>query len=96
MPPRQIKSWNFDEWNLAELAEHGITRRTVRQVAEESPRFRANKRNRAASHHMIGPDRGGAFWVICIVELPDQDHEWRAITGWAARQHEREWYRRSK
>jgi hypothetical protein len=92
----RIESWQWDEWNLEELADHGLTRRTVLQVSAEAPRFRGNiKKNRAASHMMIGPDKGGAFWVVCIVEL-DSEGIWRAITGWSARKHEIEWYRRTK
>ncbi len=78
-----------------QLAAHGITVAVVDQVSNEKPRFRRNKKGRAASHQMIGPDRGGAIWVICILEMPLRAGLWRAVTGWRARGSEQEWYRRS-
>jgi hypothetical protein len=46
----------------------------------------------AASHQMIGPDKSGAIFVICIAAIPGQPGLWRAITGWPADAAEREWY----
>lgn len=88
---RWIAEWEWDEDNLAELAAHGLARRTVLSVSTEAPRFRRNKRRRAATHQMIGPDSGGTMWVVCIVETAVQGR-WRAITGWKARDAERTWY----
>lgn len=68
----------------------------MEQMLREVPRFRKNKKKRAASHYMVGPDRGQAMWTICIVELPSQRGLWRAITGWPSEDSEKEWYRRSK
>lgn len=61
-----IDSWLWDDENEAHLAQHGVSRRIVEQVWLEQPKFRRNKRGRAASHQMIGPDAGGTLWVICI------------------------------
>lgn len=58
-----IDEWDWDDGNLEELAPHGVTRRIVESVAEEAPLFRRNKRGRAASHQMIGPDPGGRMWT---------------------------------
>ena len=91
-----ISEWQWDEINLRELAAHGLTREIVLQVAEETPGFRANKKQRAASHQMVGPDFGGTMWVICIVEVKGQPGLWRAITGWRARDPEEAWYRRHR
>lgn len=64
------------------------------QVAEEEPRFRGNKKRRAATHQMIGPDRGGLMWTVCLVEtLP---FIWRPVTGWRAVEPEIEWWRKSR
>jgi hypothetical protein len=95
MSPR-IYDWQWDEYNLSELADHGITAEVVIQVSQEAPRFRPNKKNRAASHLMIGPDRGGSMWTICILRVPLQLDTWRAITGWEAENEDRKWYRRNK
>lgn len=77
-----IEEWEWDDGNLDELARHGLARRHVEQVAEESPRFRRNKRGRAATHQMIGPDFGGAVWVGRMGCLHRSDR-WR--TGQMAR-----------
>jgi hypothetical protein len=77
------------------LAAHDVTEAIVEQVAEGKPRFRRNKKGRAASRQMVGPDRSGAVWVICILEVPLQAGLWRAVTGWRARDSDQEWYRRS-
>ncbi len=89
-----IDDWDIDDANLEELAAHGISFEILDQVGEEGPRFRLNKKHRAATHQMIGPDHGGRFWVICIVEV--KQYTWRPVTGWAARNHEIEWHRRSQ
>ncbi len=81
--------------HLGELARHSLTPRVVYDVWAESPRYRRNRRRRAASHLMIGPDRGGILWVVCIVERPWQPGLWRAITGWRAEDEDEAWYRRS-
>ncbi len=77
------------------LASHGVTIRTVRQVLYERPKYRKNKKNRAASHLMIGPDRGGAMWAIAIRETDYQPGLWRVINGWPAEDTDKQWYRRS-
>lgn len=94
--PRElvITQWQWDEINLGKLAIHGLSRRIVLHVWGEAPRYRENKRRRAASHQMIGPDSGGAFWTICIVEVEGQPGLWRAITGWPSERHEIGWYER--
>ena len=94
MPNVYIEEWIWDEGNLEELARHGLQRRTVLEVAEEAPLFRRNKRHRAASHQMIGPDRGGSMWTKCILSVLEKGI-WRAITGWPSEDQEVTWYRRS-
>lgn len=91
----RIEEWQWDEGNLSELARHELDRRIVLQVAVEAPVFRANRKERAATHQMIGPDHGGAIWVVCIVEVSGTPGLWRAITGWGAEDLEIEWYRRN-
>ena len=90
-----IDSWQWDDDNLAELADHGISWMTVEEVAHENPRFRRNKKRRAAIRQMIGPDNGRKMWTICIRPIPEQPGMWRAITGWLSEEHEKAWYERS-
>ncbi len=72
-----IAEWEWDDANLDELARHGVNRRTVLHVATEAPRFRRSKKGRAASHQMIGPDRSGQLWTICIANVYGE--RWRAV-----------------
>lgn len=90
-----IEEWEWDEANLDEIARHGLTRHIVEAVAEEMPRFRRNKRGRAASHQMIGPDPGGALWTVCFAPVPGIAGRWRTITGWPSDDDEIAWYHRS-
>jgi hypothetical protein len=77
------------------LASHGVPIRAVHQVLYGRPKYRKNKKNRAASHVMIGPDRGGAMWTIAIRETDYQPGLWRVINGWRAEDTDKDWYRRS-
>ena len=88
-----IEEWEWDDDNEGELARHGLGPRQVREVADKRPRFRRNRRQRAATHMMIGPDRGGAIWVVCIVQIERVAGRWRAVTGWLAEKADKEWYR---
>lgn len=90
-----IDEWEWDDGNLEELRAHGLSRRLVLQVAGNASRFRRNKRGRAASHQMVGPDAGGTMWVICIAEAAAEPGRWRAITGWRAEEPDIDWYRRA-
>lgn len=74
----------------------GLSRRVVLEVFGNAPRFRPNRRNRAATHQMIGPDKGGSLWLFCIVAVAGQRGLWRVVTGWAAEDPDEVWYRRAK
>ena len=67
----------------------------VLSVALEHPRFRRNRTERSATFQMIGPDRGGALWTICIVETILRGR-WRAVTGWPSEAGDKAWYERSE
>lgn len=96
MPKQRIEGWIWDDDNLAELARHSIRRQTVLEVAGEAARFRRNRRRRAATYQMIGRDRGGALWTICIVQSSFDEGIWRAVTGWRATEAEATWYGSSR
>lgn len=95
MPNLWIEAWEWDEYNTSELVRHGLSRQVVLAVAEEKPLFRRNKKRRAATFQMVGPDSGGTMWTVCIVRLSYDSGLWRAVTGWKATQVERTWYQRS-
>lgn len=91
---RYIEEWEWDDANLLELGRHGLSRDSVIQVWRENPRFRPNRRGRAATDQMIGPDLGGQLWVICIYEPGPQRGLWRAITGWRAEPEDIVWHKK--
>lgn len=88
-----IEEWEWDERNIEHLAKHDITPELIEDgIWSERPLFIRNKPDRAATHLMIGPDRGGAFWTICIRQVGDEPGLWRAITGWRSVPREVQWY----
>lgn len=92
-----IELWEWDDGNIEHLATHGITPELIEdEIWLETPKFIANRSGRAASHLMVGPDRGGQLWTICIVQVDDNPATWRAITGWRSKTREQAWYRRSR
>ena len=90
----EIQDGDLNDGNLAELAAHGITARTLDQLLDGPFRCRPNKRGRAATHQLLGPDHGGQIWVVCIYEV--EPLLWRPVTGWDAKQHEIAWWRRQQ
>lgn len=90
----KVRDWDVDDNNLDELARHGLTLEIVDAIAGNRPRFRRNKKGRAATHQMIGPDHSGRFCVVCVLETGPAI--WRPITGWAASAYEIDWWRKSQ
>ena len=77
----RVYELEMDETNAEELAKHGISEARVLSVLEGRPQFFRNKRGRAATHVMIGPDSSGIILAIPIkpTHIPGR---WRPITGW--------------
>lgn len=88
-----IEGWHWDEHNLGHFG-HGLTRAIVDQVSDGNPKFRPNRKNRSATHQMIGPDLGGGMWTVCIAETPYEPGSWVAITGWPSDTPEKDWHKR--
>jgi len=87
-----IAEWDWRDGDVDHLATHGVRPADVLAVWREEPRYRRNRRNRAASHQMIGPDGGGGFFAIFIREDDIEKGRWRAITGRVATAAERNWW----
>jgi hypothetical protein len=90
-----VEGLEVDEDNIAEMQRHGLTVERLFQVWEEAPRYRRNRAEKAGSHQMIGPDRGGGFWTIPIVET-EMPNTWRPVTGWQSEPEDINWYWRSR
>jgi hypothetical protein len=90
-----IAEWGWRDDDIEHLAAHGVHPRHVLAVWREEPKYRRNRKDRAASHQMIGPDGGGRFFAIFIREDETLTGLWRAITGRDAVSAERAWWERS-
>lgn len=90
-----IAEWAWDDDAIEHLARHGVTPWDVYEVWEGTPKYRANRRGRAATHQMIGPTKGGAVVAAFIVEVPGVPGRWRPVTARPATRAEREWWERS-
>lgn len=87
-----ISEWDWVDEDVEHLAKHGVEPTDILAVWLESPKFRRNRRQRAASHQMIGPDRGGRFFTIFVRQDEIVVGRWRAITGRSATDTERTWW----
>jgi len=87
-----IAEWEWRDGDVEHLATHGVQPADVLAVWREEPRYRRNRKNRAASHQMVGPDGRGGFFAIFIRQDDVEKGRWRAITGRAATAGERSWW----
>lgn len=87
-----IAEWEWDDDLVDHLARHRVRPSDVLDVWAESPKYRRNKKGRAASHQMIGPDRGGAFFAVFIREVDPDEGRWRVITARRASDAEQDWW----
>lgn len=71
----------FDDRNIEEMTVHGVTPEQAEQVLDNGPRIGRNRRERAATHLMIGFDNGGACVAIPI-EPAWEPGLWRPVTAW--------------
>lgn len=83
----------FDDENLDEIAVHGVAPRQLFEVLDNHPRIARNRRDRRATHLIVGVDHGGA----CIAMPVEPTHDkviWRPVTAWYCKAHEWRWLRR--
>ena len=90
-----IAEWDWRDDDIEHMSRHGVQPAHVLAVWRGTPRYRRNRKNRSASHQMIGPDDGGRFFTIFIREDETWAGLWRAITGRGAEPPERAWWERS-
>jgi hypothetical protein len=79
----RVDELEFDEHNEGELARHGIDPLRAYAVIASQPLFMRNKRGRAATYKVIGPDGGGTMLTIAIAATAARGR-WRPVTGWAS------------
>lgn len=85
-----VRELVFDAVNETKFADHGMTSIDVLDVMDLEPRFFVNRRDRRASHVMVGPTRSGR---VLVVPIEDWGRGvWRPVTafeanGWQARRY---------
>ena len=94
MEPKRCLGWpsrSGRTTGICDVARHGASRSVVPFRRPGSIRVSRNRTERSATFQMIGPDRGGALWTICIVETILRGR-WRAVTGWPSEASDKAWY----
>jgi hypothetical protein len=86
MPP-QIFTFVIDDDNAAKFAAHGLEEERIVQVLDGHPIILANRRNRRATHLVIGTDWGGRCIAIPIEPTSDPT-VWRPVTAWPCKRSE--------
>lgn len=72
----------FDDLNEVKFADHGISLMDVLEVLDREPRFYVNRRDRRASHVMVGSSLDGRLLVIPIEDWGRGI--WRPVTAFEA------------
>ncbi|HWE89935.1 MAG TPA: hypothetical protein VG317_10785 [Pseudonocardiaceae bacterium] len=90
-----IAEWHWTDESIEHIARHGVRPSDVLAAWRGSPKFRRNKKNRAATHQMIGPDSSGHFLAVFIREDDVYEGRWRVITARSANDAERAWWKRN-
>ncbi len=90
MPNPIVEAFLIDDANEDKFWDHGLTVAHVAQVLDGPHRIKRNRRDRRASHLLIGRDHQGR----CIAIPIEPTHErgvWRPITAWLCKKHEVAW-----
>lgn len=84
----RIAEFEFDDYNIEELARHHIRPREVLQLLDNAFTVRRNRKHRSGQRQLIGTTQGGRVLTIILVETSVPDR-WRPVTGWDSTQAER-------
>ncbi len=89
------REFQFDDGNLAELDRHNISFEDVLAVLYGEPKFFRNRRGRAGTRLMVGPDSSGRILAVPIIET-SVEGVWRPITAWLASEAQKTRWRQAK
>ena len=84
VPRYKIDVLEFDEYNEAEMAAHGVTVREVLQVLERGFRVLRNRNESSAPFLMVGRTYGGR-WLTVPIAPTQQPGIWRPATAFPSR-----------
>jgi uncharacterized DUF497 family protein len=77
----RIAELEFDDYNLEELARHGVRPREVLQLLDNPFTVRRNRKHRSGQRQLIGTTHGGRVLTAVLAETSVPDR-WRPVTGW--------------
>jgi uncharacterized DUF497 family protein len=83
-----IDELEFDEYNEAEMARHGVTVREVMQVHTVGFRLLRNAKAHRARYLMVGKTYGGR-WLTIPIAPTDKPGTWRPATAFPSRLEDR-------
>ena len=81
----EINELEIDEENAKEMAKHGVSEARALSVLEMTPRVFGNRRNRSATHILIGPDSSGIILSVPVSPTHIRGR-WRPVTAWESGQ----------
>ncbi len=90
-----IADFSFDDLNEDEIAEHGLSPQQLFEVLDAPHTLKRNRRERRATHLVIGRDRQGQCIAIPIEPTADRT-VWRPVTAWYCKPHEWGWLPRRR
>jgi hypothetical protein len=85
-----VEALLVDDDNEEKFWQHGITADQVLQILDGVYRIKRNRKERRASHLLVGRDRQGH----CLAVPIEPTHErgvWRPVTAWYCKDHEAGW-----
>lgn len=80
----------IDDENDDKFAEHGVLAKQVLQLLDGIHTIKRNRRDRRASHLLVGRDRQG-YCIAVPIEPTTSPRVWRPITAWYCKDHEAGW-----
>lgn len=85
-----IEGLAIDDDNESKFWVHGVTADEVLQVLDASHTIKKNRKDRRASHLIIGRDGQGRCLAV-PVEPTRERTIWRPVTAWPCKPHEAAW-----
>jgi uncharacterized DUF497 family protein len=89
--PLDIRELEFDDENEGKASSHGVSMIELFQLLDGRVRAFKNRKDRAATHLMIGRTHGGRTITVPIVETAVPGR-WRPVTAWPSTDAERARY----
>jgi uncharacterized DUF497 family protein len=86
----EVDRLDWDEWNTAHIATHGVTREQVEEAVAGETIARATHKNRFL---VLGPTQAGRLLAVVIGPVPNQPGVYYTFSARPASRQERRYYR---